>query len=67
MNCDYFVACRGLSVWPLDGFQPIERSIQKRLNEGYVKVFEGEGWFLLNKPAAVQPVPDGKNLSKKQE
>ena len=49
MDCDYFVACRNLPAWPLDSYDPIEKSVQQRIGQGYVKVSETDGWILLKK------------------
>ncbi len=47
MDCDYFVACKALPSWPLEGFEPIEKNIGQKLEKGYLKVFEGDGWTVL--------------------
>ncbi len=47
LDCDYFAACRFLPAWPLDRYEPIEINIEEKIKQGYLKVFEGEGWVLL--------------------
>lgn len=48
-DCDYFVACDGLSTWPLPDFESIQACVKERLDRGYFKVFEGGGWILLKR------------------
>jgi hypothetical protein len=49
MECDYFIACHDLPSWPFDGFGPIDRSIQGRIRNGYQKIFDENGWIVLQR------------------
>ena len=59
MDCDYFVACRYLPLWPFESYDPIEKAARERLERGYSKIFEGDGWILLKRTAL--PPPDREN------
>ncbi len=48
-DTDYYIRGMGLNTWPLVGEWDIDGIFNRRLSEGYQKVFEQGGWVVLQK------------------
>lgn len=55
MDCDYYVICNKLRSWPFPDNEAVSQEAQRRLENGYAKVFEGEGWLVLRKNIPAKP------------
>jgi uncharacterized membrane protein len=47
---DYYVRGREINVWPLKNDEELDEIFVTREKEGYVRVFDREGWVVLKRP-----------------
>ncbi len=49
---DYVIACKGMSPWPNESYEDIQRYLAQRAEQGYTTIFSENGWVVLERPGA---------------
>lgn len=49
-DADYIIACEQLGTFPYPGFQEIKQYLDAQQDKGYRKIFEEDGWIILQRP-----------------